>query len=92
MSRSWSTACDGDVPEQGAQRGLIEDLRDESHVFVDENLAAVTRSDSGRFLTAVLQSIEAEVAQLGHFFAGSPDAEDTTGVLWALLIGKKIVI
>jgi hypothetical protein len=83
--------ADRDVADQRVQRRFVEDLGHEAHVFVNEDLAAVARGDARGFLPAVLQGVEAEVAELGHLFAGSPDAEDATGILRALLTRKKIV-
>ncbi len=48
---------DGDMPVQGAQRGLVEDLGDKTHVLEDENLGAVAHCDARGFLTAVLQGV-----------------------------------
>ena len=83
--------ADGDVAAQRAQGGLVEDLADEPHVLVDEDLLTVTGGDAGRLLAAVLQRVEPEVRQLGDVLAGSPDSEDTAGILRALLVGVEIV-
>jgi len=74
------------VPGQGVQRGLVEDLRDEAHVLVDQQLLAVGGGDARRFLAAVLQGVEPEVGELGDLFTRSPDPEDAASVLGALLI------
>jgi hypothetical protein len=73
--------ADGDVAGQGVQRGLVEDLRDQAHVLVDEDLPPVADGDPGRLLAAVLQRVQAEVGELGHLFAGGPHPEDAAGVL-----------
>jgi hypothetical protein len=39
----------------------------------------------------VLEGVETEVGQLGDVLAGSPDAEDATGVSGALLLGVEVV-
>ena len=77
--------ADGDVPAQRAERALVEDLADQPHVLVDEDLLAVGRRDAGRLLPAVLQRVEAEVGELGDLLARGPDAEDTAGVLRCLV-------
>ncbi|GAB2738070.1 hypothetical protein GCM10010442_68450 [Kitasatospora kifunensis] len=82
----------GDMPVQGSQRGLVEDLGDESHVLENENLGAIAHRDTGGFLSAVLQGVKAEVRELCDLLAGSPDTEDATSVLGAFLTGKKIVV
>ena len=89
--RGVAAVADGDVPLQGAQRGLVEDLGDQAHVLVDEDLLAVAGRDAGRLLPAVLQRVEAEVGELGDLLAGGPDAEDAAGVLRALLAGEQVV-
>ena len=43
--------------------------------------------DAGGLLAAVLQRVEAVVGELGHLFAGSPDAEDATGILGPGIVG-----
>ena len=56
----------------------------------------VTDGDAGRLLTAVLEGVEPEVRELGHLFAGRPDAEDAAGVLrgpvvWIGLVREQTV-
>ena len=79
--RAVARVADRDRALERLERRLVEDLRDEAHVLVDEDLAAVAHRDAGRFLPAVLQGVEAEVGELGDFLAGSPDAEHAAGVL-----------
>src|SRR5450756_689691 len=74
-----------------AQAGLVEDLRDQTHVLVDQQPNTITGCDAGRLLAAVLQRIEPEVGQLGDVLARGPDSEDPAGVLRGFLAGKKIV-
>jgi hypothetical protein len=44
-----------------------EYLLHQAHRFVDVNLRTVGRSDAGGFLTAMLQSVEAEIRHLRGF-------------------------
>ncbi len=83
---------DGDVPRQGVEGRLVEDLGDEAHVLVDEDLLAVARRDARRLLAAVLQRVEPEVGELGDLLAGRPDTEDAAGVLGAFLAGHEVVV
>ncbi len=83
--RGVASVADGDVAGERVQRVLVEDLRHEPHVFVDEDLLAVAGRDAGRLLAAVLQRVEAEVAEFGDFFAGCPDPEYAARVLRAFL-------
>ncbi len=62
---------DRDVALERCQRGLVEDLGDQAHVLVDEDLAAVADRDAGRLLAAVLQGVEAVVGQLGDVLPGA---------------------
>ena len=41
---------------------------------------------------AVLQGVQAEVGELGHFLAGGPDAEHPAGVLWSAVVGVEVVV
>ena len=81
--------ADREVALERGQRGLVEDLRDQAHVLVDQDLAAVADRDAGRLLAAVLQGVEAEVGQLGDVLAGGPDPEDAAGVLGSLVVGVE---
>ncbi len=88
--------ADREVAAQRAEVALVEDLRDQAHVLVDQDLRAVAHRDAGRLLAAVLQRVEAEVGQLGDLglgagAVGGPDAEDPAGVLRALLAGNQVV-
>lgn len=83
--------ADRQVALERLQRGLVEDLRDQAHVLVDQDLAAVADRDAGRLLAAVLQRVETEVGQLGDVLPRSPDTEDATGVLWSAFVGVEVV-
>src|ERR1041385_7772935 len=43
---------DGEVALERPERGVVEDLGDESHVLVDEDLSPVADGDAGRLLAA----------------------------------------
>ena len=81
----------GDVPWQRVQGRLVEDLADQAHVLVDQDLLAVADGDAGGLLAAVLQGVEAEIGELGDLLAGGPDAEDAAGVLRAPVVGIEVV-
>ena len=82
---------DGDVALEAGQRALVEDLRDQAHVLVDEQAAPVGGGDARGLLTAVLQRIEAEVGELGDLLAGGPDSEDTARVLRSTLVRHQVM-
>ena len=82
---------DRDGALQRLQRALVEDLRDQAHVLVDEDLVAVADRDAGGLLPAMLQRVEAEVGELRDLLAGGPDPEDAAGVLRPLLAGEYVV-
>ena len=84
--------ADGQVAAQRAERGLVEDLGDQTHVLEDHDLGAVADRDPGGLLAAVLQRVEAEVGELGHLLARGPDPEDATGVLGAAVVGVEVVV
>ena len=81
--------ADGDVAAQGGQGLLVEHLGHQSEVLEHDDLAAVGDGDTGRFLAAVLQRVEAVVGQFGDFLAGRPDAEDAA-LLLRSLVGRRI--
>src|SRR5262249_50301740 len=83
---------DRDVALERSEGGLVEDLGDQAHVLEDENLGAVADRDTRGFLTSVLEGVEPEVRQFCALFTRSPDTEDATRVLGALLTGEQIVI
>ncbi len=77
--------ADREVALERLQRRVVEDLRDQAHVLVDQDLPAVADRDARGLLAAVLQGVEAEVDELGDVLAGSPDPEHPTGVLGTLV-------
>src|SRR5580765_3372341 len=89
--RRVAAVADREVALERGQRALVEDLRDQAHVLVDQQPLAVGRRDAGALLPTVLQGVEAVVGELCDVLAGSPDAEDTTCVLRALLAGEQVM-
>jgi hypothetical protein len=83
--RRVAGVTDRDVTLERLERGVVEDLGDQAHVLVDQDLPAVADRDSGRLLAAVLERVQAEVDELGHLFARRPDPEHAAGVLGTLL-------
>src|SRR5207248_1829393 len=61
---------DGEVARQSVEDPLIEDLRDEAELRVNEEILTVADGDARRFLSAVLQRVEAEVGETRDIFAG----------------------
>ncbi|GAB3662846.1 hypothetical protein GCM10027589_26060 [Actinocorallia lasiicapitis] len=87
---------DRDVAAQGGEHGFVEDLGDEAHVLEDHDAGAVTHSDARGLLSAVLECVQTVVGELGNFRRSGgvwwyPDAEDSTGVLWAFVGGIELV-
>ncbi len=89
--RGVAGVTDGQVAVQRLQGGLIEDLRDEAHVLVHEDLAAVGHGDTGRLLPAVLQGVDAEVGEFGHVLARRPYPEHAAGVLRPEVVRVEVV-
>ena len=83
--------ADGEVAAQRGQVRLVEDLGDQPHVLVDEDLRPSLTAMPGGLLAAVLQGVQPEVGELGDLFARGPDPEDPAGVLRALLAGEQVV-
>ena len=84
-----AAVADGDVADEAGERRLVEDLGDQAHVLVDEDLAAVADGDAGRLLATVLERVQAEVRELGDVLARGPDAEHAAGVLRSLVLGVE---
>src|SRR3954466_5474500 len=82
--------ADREVALERVERGLVEDLRDQAHVLVDQDLPAVADRDAGRLLAAVLERVETEVGQLRDVLAGGPDPEDAAGVLRSPVVGVEV--
>ena len=78
--------ADRQVTLERVEGGLVEDLRDQTHVLVDQDLAAVADRDAGRLLATVLEGVEAEVGELRDVLARCPDPEDAAGVLRSLVV------
>ena len=60
--------ADGGDAGQSFQDLLAEDLRDETHLRVDMQPFAVAGRDAGRFLTAVLEGVKAEIGEPRYVF------------------------
>ena len=63
---------------------LLEDLRDEAHVLVDDDALAVGCGDACALLTSMLQSIETEEGDSGDVFSRGIHPEDAAGLVEAL--------
>lgn len=83
--------ADRDVAVQRFQTRLGEYLRDQAHVLVDNDVRTVADRDSRRFLTAVLERIQAEISEFGDFLARRPDPEDAACVLRSTLPREDVV-
>jgi len=83
--------ADGNVTVQGIQARFGEYLGDQAHVLVDHDVRAVAYRDAGRFLTAVLQRVQAEVGELGDFLTRGPHPENPAGILRSTLPGERFV-
>jgi hypothetical protein len=82
---------DRDVPLEGLEGGLVEDLGDQAHVLVDQDLGAVGGRDARGFLSAMLEGVEPVVGEFGDVLTGGEDTEDAAGVLGALLAGEQVM-
>lgn len=70
---------------------LVENLRNQAHVFVDDDVVTVTDGNARRFLSAVLQRIQTVVGEFGNFVTRSPHSKDPAGVLGSLLAREQIM-
>jgi len=52
---------------------------------------AIADRDACGLLATVLERVQAEVRQFGDLLTGRPHAEDSAGVLGALLAGEKVM-
>ncbi len=60
---------DGDIAVQLPEDLLVEDAREQAHLPVADDRAAVGDGDPGGLLAAVLQGVQAEVSNAGHIVA-----------------------
>jgi hypothetical protein len=72
---------------QRVQSCLVEDLRDQPHVFEDHNLGALADRNSCRLLPSMLQRIETEVSEFCDILMRCPDAKNPTRVLRSAGVG-----
>ena len=84
--------ADGHVAGEVGQGLVVEDLGDQAEVLVDEDLGAVGGGDAGRLLAAVLEGVQAEVAQTGDVLTGGPHTEDAALLTWGGLELVGVVI
>ncbi|SKY93357.1 Uncharacterised protein [Mycobacteroides abscessus subsp. abscessus] len=77
---------DRDVTDHRAERLLVEDLTDQTEVLEDKDLRTVADRDARGFLAAVLQCVQAVVAEFGDVFAGCPDTKNAA-LLARLVLG-----
>src|SRR4051794_29575178 len=68
--------ADREVAGETVEHLLVEDLRDEAELRVDEEVLTVADGDPGRFLAAVLEGVETEIREPGDILAGCVYAED----------------
>ena len=73
--------ADGQLAGKRLEGLLVEDLRDEPHVLVDDEPGPVGDRDAGRLLPAVLQGEEREEGEPGDVHLGGVDGEDPTLVM-----------
>lgn len=85
--RGVAAVPDRDVALHGRQRLLVEYLADQAEVFEDQYLRSIGDGDTGGFLTAMLQRVEAVVSEFGNFLARGPYPEYT-----ALFAGRVQVL
>ena len=73
--------ADGDVAGEVAEVVLIEDLGDEAHARADVESWSVSGGDSGAFLAAVLECVDAVEGGAGYVLARGVHPEDAAFVL-----------
>ncbi len=78
--------ADGDVTDHRAQRLLVEDLTDQTEVLEDQHLRTVADRDTRSLLAAVLQGVQAVIAEFGDVFARRPYTKNAA-LLARLVLG-----
>ena len=73
--------ADGQVPVEGRQRAVVEDVGDEAHVLDDVMSSPSLTAMPGRLLARGAGGRKAEVGEVGDRLAGGVDAEDPAGLL-----------
>ena len=74
--------ADRQVPLEGGQRRLVEDLADQAHLLVDEHAAPVGDGHAGRLLATVLEGVEPVEDEVGDLLPRSPHPEDPARLAW----------
>ncbi len=78
--------ADSDMASKLGQCLLVEDLGDQSHLFVPLDLRPVGHHDPRRLLPPVLQGKQAVESQLGDMLPRRKNAED------AALLARRVVV
>lgn len=78
--------ADGDVAGQPLKVFFTERLGDQAHRSVKDHVTAVRRSDTGRFLPAMLQGEEPKISDIGDIVARRVYTDDTTGLAGPVVV------
>ena len=68
--------ADAEIALERSKRGLVEHLRDQAELLVDQQVLAVRDGHAGRLLAPVLLGEQTEVGEPCDVIAGSPYAEE----------------
>ena len=80
-----------DMTGQRIECFLVEDLCNETHFLDDKNAIAIRDCDTSRFLTAMLQCVEAEIRKSRDIFTRCPDSHNAAGILGRLVLIEEVV-
>ena len=76
---------DGVVARQRREVAFIEDLRDQPDVFVHADRSPIGHGDARRFLSAMLQRIQAKERHARDIFVRRVDADDAAFFVGSVL-------
>ena len=77
---------DSDVPWELGQLVLGESLGNQPHGGVEVDFLSIGGSDTGAFLSTMLESVKAEESNSGNIYAGSVDAENTAALMHSFYV------
>lgn len=77
--------ADGKMPGKSAKDVFVEDLTNKPHAFVRSQLDAIGGGDTGAFLAAMLEGVQAIVCQLSRIGVAI-NPKNSTVMTWLLTV------
>ena len=85
--RRVASLPDSQIPGQGGQRPVVKGVGHQAHVLHHRQGLSITDRHPCRLLSPVLEGVEAQVGQVGHWLTRSEDAKDPARLLRRVVVG-----